>query len=591
MVVCLSFLSGKKQLIKAEKKGIPSFLVQKKGETRVSGYHDMKKSKKLSRDIVLRDMKEDVRSLITDLTTRYQIIGKSLKLLKMTGEPSFYADSPIADEEEKYDETVEHLKTSVLEFKRYCSAEPYRDMLIEYISQLRDVTEEDEIKAIYQHWLNDLNKTKVDCNFMHRNLVTEIQQMIQYVRRLKAKELDEMDESVKIDTTTKGDGSMVFTVEETCARLDEMCNPSAWYFLENGSTEVKSSFLDKMIEKIKSVTNSIVTWIQEFYQKHFTKKVETELEEKMKKDPSFKNKKIRVRDNDKIAEIQTATVNAIQECKRIDEVEATMKKYRKQRNVLIAATTAVTITATAGLAWLRKSKDKKINEIAKTNKTLLNSVKKLQNNLSETEQRATSEREKYTSKIKEQNEIIKGKNRQIHYLAAKAKGDDKKARAIKRKGTEANINKAVADTGTKIKDSVSKSKDAVLEKAKITAVAEVFTNMSSDVKSGVSEIYDAVRSTDKSALQKATSVAHGVNSLVNAPSNATNRKYQAAKKDESLKKKLDMFDKLDRFFTAKKKEYNTLTNSEDKSRWKEEFNRKYKDRFNSYMELKKELQM
>lgn len=388
MVVCLSFLSGKKQLIKAEKKGFPSFLVQKKGETRVSGYRDMKKSKKMSRDTVLRDMKEDVRSLITDLTTRYQIIGKSLKLLKMTGEPSFYADSPIADEEEKYDESVEHLKKSVMEFQRYCSVGPYRELIEKYIPDLRETTDEDELKSIYQKWTADLNKLKVDCNFMHRNLVTEIQQMLQFVRHLKAKEMESMDEAAGFgrDLNRIHNEERVMTmyayeneISTLYESVTEMSSESAWMFLEGADDSVKEGFVKKLIRKIAELKDKVLSFISDFYNKHFTKKMEEDVTEAIKNDPEIKKKKVKVRDWKKMEQLQEDAMNAVDDAKTTAEVDDAVRKYKKKRAVIIGSSIAIAVTAALGI--IHHNRKNSAHKINKKNKKMTQTMSTLESEI------------------------------------------------------------------------------------------------------------------------------------------------------------------------------------------------------------------
>lgn len=343
----------------------------------------------MSRDTVLRDMKEDVRSLITDLTTRYQIIGKSLKLLKMTGEPSFYADSPIADEEEKYDESVEHLKESVMEFQRYCSAGPYRELIEKYIPELREATDEDELKSIYQKWTADLNKLKVDCNFMHRNLVTEIQQMLQFVRHLKAKEMESMDEATgfgrDLNRIHNEEGVEIMNVYENeittlYESVVEMSSDASWMFLEEASDGVKDSFITKLVNKIIALKNSVVKWVQGFFNKRFSKNVEDQLSEAIKNDPSLKNKKVKVHDYKKLGKARDEAQAEVERAKSPAEVDEAMKKYKKKRAVILGTTVA--ITAVAALGFLRHKRKAGTSDLEKAGKK---ATDKLQNAVKSTD--------------------------------------------------------------------------------------------------------------------------------------------------------------------------------------------------------------
>ena len=127
---------------------------------------------------------------------------------------------------------------------------------------------------------------------------------------------------------------------------------------EEEGNSTSSSFMDKvqttinnLIEKIKKIFNDAKDAITNFFSKNDVEKKCKEVEEEAKKDPK---KKKSYKSRKEAIDLSKVTLEDIYKARDFNEIEATMNKYRSQRNKAIAVGTVVTLAITGVAAFVIK---------------------------------------------------------------------------------------------------------------------------------------------------------------------------------------------------------------------------------------------
>ena len=119
---------------------------------------------------------------------------------------------------------------------------------------------------------------------------------------------------------------MVYTLEECCADIVSMTTPEMFLFLEGTSPEAKASFGKKLLQKVMDIKNALTKWISEFFQKTFNKQTETRINQALDAKPEIKNKKVQIKDQEKLRKLQEDTIKEINAAKTPEEVKAAKEK-------------------------------------------------------------------------------------------------------------------------------------------------------------------------------------------------------------------------------------------------------------------------
>lgn len=173
------------------------------------------------------------------------------------------------------------------------------------------------------------------------------------------------------------------------------------YFMEaaNGN---KENFFKKAIRKVKEFIQKIISKLEEKFSKNKLAEKQKAFEIECQKDPSKRNKKVKVRVNDKVYTLSKKAMNDLMKCKTKEEAEKYMEDYRKKREKIVAAS-VVTITAGSLFAFLG-------TKLSKTTKQL--------NSLQQEHEKCIKHIEKQDALIKDQDDLI-----QINTNLIKGKDD------------------------------------------------------------------------------------------------------------------------------------------------------------------------
>lgn len=121
------------------------------------------------------------------------------------------------------------------------------------------------------------------------------------------------------------------------------------YMIETSEDSIIDRFIDKMKQTIVKMKNKI----NDFITSATIKSKMEEIKDIFQKNPSLKNEKIKVKDYEKLDKLGQETLNELETTK---DIEATMQKYRKQRNKLMVGSTLVTISLSTAFIFVIKKK-------------------------------------------------------------------------------------------------------------------------------------------------------------------------------------------------------------------------------------------
>ena len=270
----------------------------------------------------------------------------------------------------------------------------------------------------------------------------------------------------------------------------EMSNSFNGLIFDNYFTEStnEASFFDKMIERAKKIIEEVKNKVNELVTKVTVKQKLDSLKEAIKKNPVIGNKKIKMTDYDKLEQLNNA---AAKELEKTNDVENMMKKYRTQRNKLLAASAAITISLGAALVFITKRKEQK--------------NKNLDQSLSQSQKRISRLKAKYTN--------LKGENESLNSENDKLKNKIKMYRA----STPAEKAKIAAQqTGNELKKKGEKFATGVdIIKNKAQAETEILSNTTKDLVNSVKDTL-TVCGSEASALKKIGSVTKGTGEIIGA---------------------------------------------------------------------------
>lgn len=137
-----------------------------------------------------------------------------------------------------------------------------------------------------------------------------------------------------------------------------------------------ASLVDSIIQKIKEIFDNIKSRIQEYFTGEEYDKSVSKLESILKKNPLARDKKVKVKETGKLRGLFRETVDKIRRAKNADEIEDAMNKYKKQRNILLAAGAGILITGSALLIMARKHSKDEIKNLSEDNKRLVENIRK-----------------------------------------------------------------------------------------------------------------------------------------------------------------------------------------------------------------------
>lgn len=117
------------------------------------------------------------------------------------------------------------------------------------------------------------------------------------------------------------------------------------YYEESGAS--KENIFEKAIRHVRNLIRKIKDKIAEKFSGEKVKKQQEKIKMEIMSDPTKKNKKVKVRVNDKVYALDKKALDDLTKCKTKEEVEKYMADYKKKREKLVAGSIVVVSVATA----------------------------------------------------------------------------------------------------------------------------------------------------------------------------------------------------------------------------------------------------
>ena len=117
------------------------------------------------------------------------------------------------------------------------------------------------------------------------------------------------------------------------------------YYEESGDN--KENIFEKAIRHVRVLIRKIKDKIAEKFSDEKVKKQQEKIKMEIISDPTKKNKKVKVRVNDKVYALDKKALDDLTKCKTKEEVEKYMADYKKKREKLVAGSIVAVSAATA----------------------------------------------------------------------------------------------------------------------------------------------------------------------------------------------------------------------------------------------------
>ena len=117
------------------------------------------------------------------------------------------------------------------------------------------------------------------------------------------------------------------------------------YYEESGNN--KENFFEKAIRYVRDLIKKVKDKIAEKFSDANVKRQQEKLKMEILSDPNKKNKKVKVRVNDKVYDLDKKALGDLTKCKTKEEVEKYMSDYKKKREKLVAGSIVAVSAATA----------------------------------------------------------------------------------------------------------------------------------------------------------------------------------------------------------------------------------------------------
>ena len=118
------------------------------------------------------------------------------------------------------------------------------------------------------------------------------------------------------------------------------------YYEESGESK-KQNIFERAIKYVRDLIKKIKDKISEKFSDANVKKQQEKLKMEILSDPSNKNRKVKVRVNDKVYALDKKALGDLTKCKTKEEVEKYMSDYKKKREKLVAGSIVAVSAATA----------------------------------------------------------------------------------------------------------------------------------------------------------------------------------------------------------------------------------------------------
>lgn len=237
---------------------------------------------------------------------------------------------------------------------------------------------------------------------------------------------------------------------------------------------VESSSEDSIISKIKVLIDSIIEKIRSLFDK--SSKLE-EARSAIDSDKELKKTSIKTIDYNKLHSLEKTSAEKIMKAQTERDVYDIIEKYKKQRNIILGTTAAVTITLGAAITHVIKHKNEKITNLENTKKSL---------------EREYADLQKRNKDLIDRVSTLKDKNLKMHENIKKMKASPSERTKMK-----------IADVGTKVS----------IQQKKLEAISSIIKDSSQSITSEASSIISSCMS-KKGMIKKVKDVSTGTSNIV-----------------------------------------------------------------------------
>lgn len=139
-----------------------------------------------------------------------------------------------------------------------------------------------------------------------------------------------------------------------------------------------AKLIDSIIEKIKEMIDTVRTKVSMMFSRSTGTEYEKEVRKMgvaLRKDPTLRGKKVKVKDTKKLSTAFREAVENIKKSKNERELEEAVNKYKKQRNGILAVGGLIIITAGALLIMGQNKAKNEINQLEAENKKLTETIR------------------------------------------------------------------------------------------------------------------------------------------------------------------------------------------------------------------------
>jgi len=288
------------------------------------------------------------------------------------------------------------------------------------------------------------------------------------------------------------------------------------YYTESVMDSV-SKFFENIVKTIKDIINKVREAVKKLFKQETVEKEVDDLEKTVKENPSFGNVKINVKDYKGSKKLNDEIRFEIVKAGSVYELETKMKKYRKQRNTILATSVVAAATVSAAIYFILKGKDQKLEELAQQERDARENCEKYEKRC-KTLIRQKMGLKSEIDNLKDENERLKADTlaKKARYAAGKVK-------------------KEVGQTVNNAEEEIT------LQKEKAKATLEVVKNATTDTISSVRETFSALGDAKKGFLSKAKTVADSVGDIketVKKVADGSARKENADKKSAGLEERI-----------------------------------------------------
>ena len=195
-------------------------------------------------------------------------------------------------------------------------------------------------------------------------------------------------------------------------------------FMEAGAS---GNIFQKLLTKVKEIVEKAINTIKQFFA---SKQVESSLksaEAAAKENPAVLKEKVKVKDYAKLEKLHKKTEAELKKCKTDAQVNDTMNKYRKQRNLILGAGAVAAVTLGAIFLYTKKKgkeAEVELNKALSEAETHLTAIreKELDTKKHDLYDRLENEKRKNDRDARWVREDLKtreGCDKLVHYMASK----------------------------------------------------------------------------------------------------------------------------------------------------------------------------